>query len=162
MQKALFLDRDGIINEDYGYVYKRDDFKFTQGIFALLKDITYPIFVITNQSGIGRGYYSQKDFEKITKYMVLAFATEGIKITKVYYCPHAPQEKCRCRKPSPQMIVEAAKECDIDLQNSIFIGDKESDMQAAYNAGIGKKIVVGKKTKFADEVVEKLEDIKGL
>lgn len=162
MQKALFLDRDGIINEDYGYVYKRDDFKFTQGIFTLLKDITYPIFVITNQSGIGRGYYSQKDFEKITKYMVLAFAKEGVEITKVYYCPHAPQEKCQCRKPSPQMIIEAAKEFDIDLKNSIFIGDKESDMQAAQNAGIGRKIILGKKSEFADEAVEKLEDIKGL
>ena len=145
-QKALFLDRDGIINIDHGYVSKIKDFEFVEGIFDLVKhfaDKGYLIFIVTNQSGIGRGYYAQEDFTTLTQWMVKRFAQEDIHIEKVYYCPHSPETKCHCRKPETGMIEDAIQSYDIDLSNSWMIGDKQSDMDLAKNAGIGKSIYIG-------------------
>ena len=147
--KALFLDRDGIINIDHGYVYKTDNFEFTEGIFDLVKlfsDAGYLIFVVTNQSGIGRGYYREADFKKLTSWMKKEFETHEIPIEAVYYCPHAPEANCHCRKPETGMIEEALKEYPIDLSASWMIGDKQSDIDLAHNAGIGHTIAVGKQT----------------
>lgn len=160
MRKALFLDRDGIINVDYGYVCKKEDFFFTDGIFEFLQTIKDPIFVITNQSGIGRGYYSQQDFEKLTAYMCQEFAKRSITITETFYCPHRPDEGCLCRKPEPKMILDAAKKYEIDLARSTFIGDKCSDMQAATAAGVGNKIAVGISCKEADRSIQSLKGLK--
>ncbi len=152
MNKALFLDRDGIINIDHGYVHKIADFEFVDGIFdlcrlAAAKD--YQIFVITNQAGIARGYYDKTTFEALSQWMVNVFADQDITITKVYYCPHHPTKgvnefvmSCDCRKPKPGMIIQAQQEFSISLAESIFIGDKISDMQAASSAGIKCRILV--------------------
>ena len=144
--KALFLDRDGIINVDHGYVYKVEDFEFAEGIFDLVKlfvDAGYLIFVVTNQSGIGRGYYSEEDFTTLSDWMVEEFKKQELKIEKVYYCPHAPEDKCHCRKPQTGMIEQALRDYPIDLVNSYMIGDKQSDIDLALNAGLGQSIYIG-------------------
>ena len=148
-QKALFLDRDGIINVDHGYVSAVDDFEFSKGIFPLLRlfrDAGYRLFIVTNQSGIGRGYYSEADFQQLTRWMLERFKTEGIAIDKVLYCPHRPDEHCRCRKPDTGMVEEALQAFPLDLKHSWLIGDKISDIQLAANAGIGKSIYIGTDT----------------
>ncbi|MBN8827290.1 MAG: D-glycero-beta-D-manno-heptose 1,7-bisphosphate 7-phosphatase [Sphingobacteriia bacterium] len=150
-QKALFLDRDGVINVDYGYVYQIQNFTFVDGIFDLCKiaqELNYKIFIITNQSGIGRNYYTEEEFNNLTSWLVQKFNDNNIKIEKVYYCPHHVDAvlnkykiKCDCRKPEPGMIIEACKEFDIDPTKSIFIGDKETDIEAATKANVGTKIL---------------------
>jgi D-glycero-D-manno-heptose 1,7-bisphosphate phosphatase len=144
-KKVVFLDRDGVINEDHGYIYKIEDFKFTSWIFDFLKEKQkegFEFIVVTNQSGIGRGYYTQKDFKKLSSWMVKEFEKQNIKILKIYHCPHKPNENCNCRKPKTGMIEQACNDFDIDLENSIMVGDKDSDMQLAVNAGIGNKTLV--------------------
>ena len=152
MSKALFLDRDGIINLDHGYVFQKENFDFVEGIFELCRlaaDKGYEIIVITNQAGIARGYYQIADFETLTQWMKLEFKHKGIYIKDVFYCPHHPTKgnneyrmECQCRKPKPGMILSAQEKHGIDLKQSIFIGDKVSDMQAAEAAGIHNRILV--------------------
>ena len=147
-QKALFLDRDGVINIDHGYVSKIDDFEFTDGIFPLLHLFVkhnYLLFIVTNQSGIGRGYYSSENFETLTTYMLNEFLKKGINIISVEHCPHAPEENCACRKPETGMAEAILKTHDIDLQYSWLIGDKQSDIDLAHNANIAKTIAIGKR-----------------
>ena len=149
MNKALFLDRDGVINHDLGYTSKIEDFVFIDGIFDLCrkaKELGYLIIVVTNQAGIGRGYYSEEDFLNLTKWMKARFEEEGVKITDVYFCPHHSihgldeyKRDCFDRKPHPGMILKASEKYQIDLSQSIMIGDNESDMQAALKAGIAKR-----------------------
>lgn len=162
--KALFLDRDGVINVDKSYVYKVQDFEFCAGIFALCEFFSqkgFKIFVITNQSGIERGFYSEKDFEKLSEFMLGEFAKKGISISKVYHCPHL--QGCECRKPKPGMILKAQAEFDIDLANSILIGDNFTDMQAGQNAGIKELCLVKKAceqtSEFKDEKFKKGEKL---
>ena len=143
MKKALFLDRDGVINIEKNYVYKIEDFEFVDGIFELCRKYQeegYLLFVITNQAGIARDYYTEEDFQTLTTWMLDEFKKEGIKITKVYYCPHHPEftGECACRKPKPGMILQAEKEFDLDLRNSVLIGDKMSDIEAGKVAGVSK------------------------
>ena len=145
MGKAIFLDRDGIINIDHSYVYKKENFEFCEGIFETLQhflSLNYQLFIVTNQSGIGRGYYSEDDFEKLTSWMLKEFTIKGIQITKVYHCPHSPNDECKCRKPKTAMFDKAKKEFDIDMKNSWMIGDKSSDIQAGFNANISNTIFV--------------------
>jgi len=151
--KAIFLDRDGIINIDHSYVYKKENFEFCDGVFKTLQhfiSLGYQLFIVTNQSGIGRGYYTQADFEKLTSWMLDEFTCKDIKITKVYYCPHAPEEKCECRKPKIGMFKKAQEEFEIDIKNSWMIGDKPSDIQAGRNAGIANTIFVNKSSTCKD------------
>lgn len=153
--KALFLDRDGIINEDYGYVHKIEDFKFTDFIFDLCKkyqDQGYMIIVVTNQAGIAKGFYSEEDSIKLNHYMVNEFKKKGIIISKTYYCPHRDEDSCNCRKPKPGMFLQAIKEYNIDPIVSIAIGDKMSDLEAANKAGIGK--LYYKKTRYDEYDVD--------
>jgi len=148
LSKALFLDRDGIINIDHGYVSKIEDFEFTEGIFELLKLFIkegYTLFIVTNQSGIGRGYYSQEDFNRLTDWMLDAFKKENITIESVEHCPHAPEENCSCRKPNTGMIEAIMSEQTLDLKNSWMIGDKQSDIDLAHNATINHTISIGNK-----------------
>ena len=152
MKKAQFLDRDGIINVDHGYVYKKEEFEFVEDIFSVCIDAQnkgYEIFVITNQSGIARGKYTVDQFAELTQWMLGEFKSRGVEISDVYYCPHHPDKglgdykmSCNCRKPEPGMIMLAASEHKIDLGNSIFIGDKVSDIQAAERAGIKNRIIL--------------------
>lgn len=150
--KALFLDRDGIINKDLGYVYKIEDFEFVDKIFDLCKFFIYrgyKVFVITNQAGIAKGYYSENDFHNLTKWMLEEFNNNGIHIEEVFYCPHHPTDgkgdylkNCECRKPNPQMLLDAQSKYFISLKKSIFIGDKKSDIDAGIRAGVSDLILI--------------------
>ena len=144
---AIFLDRDGVINVDYGYVYKKENFEFIDGIFDFCYKAHkrgYLIFVITNQSGIGRGYFTEKQFLELSDWMINCFRNRGIKIAKVYYCPYHKDAKIKkfkkensfFRKPNPGMINQAIKEYDIDPEKSILIGDKISDIISGIKAGV--------------------------
>lgn len=167
MERALFLDRDGVINVEKDYLHKIEDFEFIDGIFKVCKyyqDLGYKIFVVTNQSGIARGYYSEDDFKLVTNWMINEFKVLGIYITNVYYCPHHPDitGDCECRKPMPGMLLQASKDFDIDLNSSIIIGDKERDIEAGINAGINTAYLFDplkntSNTK-ATKVINKLED----
>ena len=141
MNKALFLDRDGVINIDKGHVFRSEDFEFTPGIFDFCKkyqDRHYMIIVVTNQARIAKGICTEDDFEKLTVWMVEQFRTKGIRIAKVYHCPHHPDitGPCNCRKPNPGMLLKAIKDFDLDNSQCILIGDKETDLEAGRRAGI--------------------------
>lgn len=150
---ALFLDRDGVINRDHGYTHRREDFEFMPGIFDLARRAAqdgWALVVVTNQAGIGRGYYSQTDFELLTRWMIRRFADESAPIERVYYCPHHPEavpglyrRECRCRKPAPGMIDAAGSALGLDLAASALVGDKVSDIEAGHRAGVGRLILLG-------------------
>ena len=143
--KVIFLDRDGVINHNYGYVGEIEKFKFIDGIFDACKyfiNLGYKIIIITNQSGIGRGYYSENDFSVLTNWMIKEFNKNDIDILKVYYCPHTPDDNCDCRKPNPLMINQSVKEFNVDLDNSWLIGDNISDINTAINSKIKNYILI--------------------
>ncbi|WP_017733575.1 D-glycero-alpha-D-manno-heptose-1,7-bisphosphate 7-phosphatase [Nafulsella turpanensis] len=151
-RKALFLDRDGIINVEKNYVHRIEDFEFMDGIFDLLstaQEQGYLLVVITNQAGIARGYYTEEDFQELNNWMLQAFAEKGITIQKVYFCPFHPvhgkgkyKVDSEFRKPGPGMILQAQKELEIDLSHSLLLGDKESDIEAGIKAGIGQNVLL--------------------
>jgi len=168
LKKALFLDRDGVINVEKEYLYKKEDFEFIEGIFELCRhyqDLGYLIFIVTNQSGIARQFYSEEDFSKLTQWMLKEFEKEGIHIAKVYHCPHHPDISgaCACRKPEPGMLREAAEAFDIDLENSIMIGDKERDIEAGINAGLRETYLFDESGEIqeskATKIVKNLDEI---
>ena len=150
-KRALFLDRDGVINTEVNYLYKIEDFEFIDGIFDLCKaavEHNYRIIVVTNQSGIARGYYSEADLEKLTKWMMREFAGHGIEISRVYACPHLPDAdlepyRCDCpaRKPNPGMLLQAKEDFNLDLSKCILIGDKKRDIESGIRAGISNLIL---------------------
>lgn len=151
-QKALFLDRDGIINVDHGYVGSADRFQFQDGIFALLRYAQgngYRLVVITNQAGVARGYYTADDFAALTCHMLAEFVREGIMIDLVMCCFEHPEGKVApytrqsyWRKPNPGMILDAAQRLNLDLEQSVFLGDQPTDMQAARAAGVGSRLLL--------------------
>jgi D-glycero-D-manno-heptose 1,7-bisphosphate phosphatase len=142
MQKALFLDRDGVINSDVGhyYIYKIDDFILNEGIIPALKKISeagYVLFVVSNQGGVAKGIYTENDVEILHKHLRSLLEKENIHIKKIYFCPHHESvQKCECRKPSPYFINKAIKEYQLDASQSYMIGDSVRDIQAAEAAGI--------------------------
>ena len=143
--KTIFLDRDGVINKELNYLYKIEDFEFIDGVFETCKyliTLDYKIIVITNQSGISRGYYTEKDFQIINNWMLSEFKKNGVSILDVFYCPHLPDSNCTCRKPKPGMLLEAKNKHNINMQNSWLIGDKEVDIIAARNSNITNTILV--------------------
>jgi D-glycero-D-manno-heptose 1,7-bisphosphate phosphatase len=145
MNKAIFLDRDGVINVEKNYAYKIEEFEFISGVFDALKAFSalgYTLVIVTNQSGIARGYYTHEDFDRLTAWMVDQFACEGVKVAKVYCCPHGPDDNCTCRKPKPGMFLQAQQDLDIDMVHSWMIGDKQTDIDAAQTAGITQTILV--------------------
>lgn len=137
MNKAIFLDRDGTINVEKNYLYKIEDFEFLPGVIEglkLLQDAGFLLIIITNQSGIARGYYTEEDFNRLNNWMLNQLAENGVNITKVYYCPHLPEATvkeyridCECRKPKLGMYYQAIHDYDIDLGQSYAIGDKIRD-----------------------------------
>ena len=167
-KKALFLDRDGVINKEINYLYKKEDFEFIEGIFELCRfyqDLGYKIIVVTNQSGIARGFYTEDDFNILTLWMNKEFEKKGLHVSRVYYCPHHPDINgaCRCRKPDIGMFLDAQKEFDIDLENSLMVGDHERDIEAAHKAGITQTYFFDeyhktKKSK-ASKIVHRLDEI---
>jgi D-glycero-D-manno-heptose 1,7-bisphosphate phosphatase len=145
---ALFLDRDGVINVDRGYVHRVEDFVFVPGIFDLarcaVQELGWRLIVATNQSGIGRGYFDEAAFQALTAWMCERFRAEGAPITRVYHCPYHPEAGIGAyrqdhpwRKPQPGMILQAAKDFALDLPHSALVGDKPDDMEAAAAAGVG-------------------------
>ena len=160
---ALFLDRDGVINVNHGYVHKSENFDFIDDIFEVAKIAFanhYKLVVITNQAGIGRGYYSEQQFHRLTKWMCREFANVGAPIQKVYFSPFHPvaglggyKKDDMSRKPRPGMILEAKQELNLDLANSVLIGDKPSDIQAGIAAGVGTNIL------FSREIFPELNDM---
>ena len=143
--KTIFLDRDGVINKEINYLYKIKDFEFIDGVFDIcqyFKSLGYEIIVITNQSGISRQIYTEKDYQIVTNWMINEFNKKNINILDVFHCPHMPVSNCLCRKPKPGMLLDAKYQYDIDMQNSWMIGDKETDIKAANLAGINNTILV--------------------
>lgn len=149
---AAFLDRDGVINVDRGYVIRQQDFEFVPGVLEgarRLNEFGYALVVVTNQSGIGRGLYTVDDFLALTDWMRAAFVAAGAPLSGVYFCPHHPTEAtglyrtdCDCRKPAPGMLLRAADELDLDLAGSILFGDRASDLQAAKAAGVPSRVLL--------------------
>ena len=162
-QPAIFIDRDGVINKDHGYVCRIDDFHFINGVIAAckkLKEKGYLLVVITNQSGIARGYYTEAQFNLLTQWMDWSFANEGVELDGIYYCPHHFQEgigqykiDCDCRKPKPGLIVNAVADLNLDLSRSILVGDTVTDIQAGISAGIKENYLVRTGKKITDEGV---------
>ena len=147
MKKALFLDRDGVINKEKDYLYKIEDFEFIDDVFEVCRYFQkkgYLIIVITNQSGIARGRYSENDFVILTDWMIKEFEKAGVNIARVYNCPHYPDisGECECRKPGIKMIQDAQNDFHLDLSESILVGDKNSDVQAGIKAGIGNNFLI--------------------
>jgi len=168
MKKALFLDRDGVINVEKNYLYKIEEFEFVDGIFELCRyycSLGYLIIVITNQSGISRNYYTENDFNILTSWMLDKFIKNKVNIDKVYFCPHHPNisGECSCRKPKAGMLFDAQKEFDLDLKNSILIGDKERDIESGISAGLKETYLFDESKKIIDskanKIVSNLKDI---
>jgi len=143
--KTIFLDRDGVINKEVNYVYKIKEFEFIDGVFEAclyFQELGYKLIIITNQSGISRGYYGASDYQKLTTWMLAQFQKNNVNILDVFHCPHGVNSKCKCRKPEPGMLLKAKSKYNIDMKKSWLIGDKEVDIIAANNAGIYDTILV--------------------
>ena len=150
--KAAFIDRDGVINEERNYVHRIEDFVLLPGVangLALLRDAGFLLIVVTNQAGIARGYYDQSAMDRLHEHLREQLAQQKVALDAIYFCPHHPQGsvkelaiECDCRKPSPGMLLKAAKDFDIDLTASVMIGDKLSDVWAGKRAGVGRTFIV--------------------
>lgn len=157
MHKAVFLDRDGTINKDTSYINKIEDLELLDNTvegLKLLLEKGFKLIIITNQSGVGRGYFPLKVLNNINVKLYEILRKQGIKINAFYYCPHIKGAKikkydfdCSCRKPGPGLLLMAAKELKIDPGNSYMIGDKPSDILAGYNAGVKGSIFISNKGK---------------
>jgi D-glycero-D-manno-heptose 1,7-bisphosphate phosphatase len=152
MRRALLLDRDGIINHDDGYVHRIADCRFVEGIFDLAADFTnrgYALVIVTNQSGIGRGLYGERDFAALMDWMKAEFARADAPIAGVYHCPYHPTEGIGAyrvdsfyRKPHPGMLLQAAQDLDLDLNGSWCLGDQMADIESGRAAGVGTLVLV--------------------
>jgi D-glycero-D-manno-heptose 1,7-bisphosphate phosphatase len=146
MNKCVFLDRDGVINQDPPhYVHKIEDMVILPRVgeaIRLLNDKGYLVIVVSNQSGVGRGRYTEKDVDIFHKEMHLRLQKQGARINTFYFCPHKPDEGCDCRKPLPGMLLEAKEDHNIDLSESWLIGDKRTDCEAADAAGVRSILVL--------------------
>ena len=143
--KAIFLDRDGVVNKEVNYLFKIEDFEFIDGIFdacLYFQNLGYAIIIVTNQSGIARKYYTENDYQTVTKWMLRQFEDNGIEILNIFHCPHGPESTCECRKPKPGMFLKAKDEHNTDMEKSWRIGDKERDIIAANSARIDNTILV--------------------
>ncbi|HEY5715762.1 MAG TPA: D-glycero-beta-D-manno-heptose 1,7-bisphosphate 7-phosphatase [Psychromonas sp.] len=175
-KRAVFLDRDGVLNVDNGYVSNSDDFQFIDGVIdacRALKEKGYLLVVITNQSGIARGYFSEEQFHNLTEWMDWSLADRGVDLDGIYYCPHHAENglgeykvDCDCRKPKPGMLINAIEDLNIDPSQSILVGDKVSDIQAGLAAGIKTnylvrtgKVITSEGEKIATAVFDDLSSI---
>ncbi|MDR3366556.1 MAG: HAD family hydrolase [Prevotellaceae bacterium] len=142
MQKVVFLDRDGVINSDEGryYVYRKEDFALTPRLGECLKrlqDAGFLLIVISNQSGVARGLYGVQEVERLHSFLREQMSALGVQLTELYICPHHPEAgKCLCRKPLPLLVQKALARYHVDASRSYLIGDRQTDMETARNAGI--------------------------
>jgi D-glycero-D-manno-heptose 1,7-bisphosphate phosphatase len=151
-QRAVFLDRDGVINVDHGYVHKVEHFRFVPGsdvAMARLQAAGWRLVVVTNQAGLARGLYSTDDYERFTAHLRQQLAAAGVQLDAVLHCPHLPDAAveayrlaCNCRKPGPGMLMQAARELSLDLAASVIVGDRLSDVLAGRAAGVGRCVLV--------------------
>lgn len=149
LRRAVFLDRDGTINEESGYLHKKEECRFIPGAkeaVARLNEAGFTVVVVTNQSGVARGYYTEDDLNALHLHMALEISAAGGKIDAWYYCPHHPdhpsqESECDCRKPLPGMLHQAARELGIDLASSWMVGDKLADIEAGVAAGCNTILV---------------------
>lgn len=173
---AIFLDRDGTINVDHGYVHEIDQFQFIDGVIEAclqLKEMGFALVLVTNQSGIARGKFTEAQFMTLTEWMDWSLADRGVDLDGIYFCPHHPEgsvkefaQVCDCRKPMPGMFLTAKDELNIDMAASYIVGDKIEDLQAGIAAGVGHKILVrsGKPVtaegeNLADAVLDTLSEL---
>ena len=163
--KFVFLDRDGVLNVDVDYLYRIEDFRWIEGApqaLAYLNKLGYRLVVVTNQSGIARGYYTVADMEKLHRHMQQELQAYGAKIEKFYYCPHHKEGKvaeftcdCSCRKPKPGMLLQAYEEFPVDVEASFLIGDGKRDVEAAEAAGLkGYLFTGGSLLEFVKKIVK--------
>lgn len=160
MNKAVFLDRDGTINVDKNYLYKIEDWEFIDGVIEglqILQRLGFKLIVITNQSGIARGYYTEQDAIKIFDYMTNELAKKGIKIEKVYYCPHIGNE-CDCRKPKLGLFYQAQKDFDINFLHSYAIGDKLRDLEICNKENVNG-FLLDKDVQIQNENIQKCKNL---
>ncbi|UNK48884.1 HAD family hydrolase [Lysobacter sp. S4-A87] len=168
--RALFLDRDGIINIDHGYVHRPERTELVPGIFELVasaRELGYLPIVVTNQAGIGRGLYTEQEFLAYTAWLHQQFRDQGAPLVATYYCPHHPIAgrgeflvRCTCRKPAPGMFLRAISDYSLDARTSAMIGDKESDIEAARAAGVESVLLASSKD-VKDISLARLAGIKG-
>ena len=144
---ALFIDRDGTIIKqiDGHYISSIEQIELIENIFPailMLQNEGYLVIIVTNQAGINKGILSNEQVDEINQHIIQLLKKQGIDISAVYVCPHKPEEQCKCRKPQPGLLLKAAKEHNIDLENSIIIGDTDKDTEAGLNAGLKKVIKI--------------------
>jgi D-glycero-D-manno-heptose 1,7-bisphosphate phosphatase len=153
MHAAIFLDRDGTIIEDRNYISRREEVVILHGAIAALQGLQaadFKLFIVSNQSGVGRGYFTLADVEKVNEHIRQVFGGRGVKFEKIYVAPEAPDAPSRGRKPSPQFLFDAREEFGIDLAQSYMMGDKFIDLQCGWNAGVKKCVLV--RTGYGAEV----------
>jgi D-glycero-D-manno-heptose 1,7-bisphosphate phosphatase len=145
VNQAVFLDRDGVLVEEKNYLHRPEDVVFIPGTAAALKrlaDAGFKLFLVTNQSGVGRGYFTMADVEKVNAHIVGELAKHGVALQKIYVAPEAPGQPSRGRKPSPQFLFDARDEFGVNLAGSYMVGDKLIDLECGWNAGVAKSILV--------------------
>ncbi|HNQ91077.1 MAG TPA: HAD family hydrolase [Verrucomicrobiota bacterium] len=145
MPRAVFLDRDGVLNEDRGYVHEIHDFVLYPGTGAALRrlqEAAFLLVLVTNQSGIGRGYYTLDAMHAIHRHLEALLARDGVRLARIYFAPEAPGQPSRHRKPSPQALFDARDTLGIDLSRSYLVGDKQADLECGWNAGVRRCLLV--------------------
>lgn len=153
MKRAVFLDRDGVLIEERNYLHKVEDVVIFPGAgqaLRRLQDAGFLLFIVTNQSGVGRGYYTMADVEQVHQHLEAEFARDGVRFTKIYVAPEAPDQPSRGRKPSPQFLFDARDEFGVDLARSYMVGDKLIDLECGWNAGVKQCLLV--RTGYGAEV----------
>lgn len=164
-RRAAFLDRDGVICIDRGYLHRPQDFTFVPGALDGMRTLAGQgclLTVVTNQSGIARGLFTEEDHAALTRHMVAELRAAGIELAGIRHCPHLPDARvaayrqvCACRKPAPGMILDLARQLHVDLADSLLVGDRASDIQAGRAAGVGRCYLVrsGQALDMADQAL---------
>jgi D-glycero-D-manno-heptose 1,7-bisphosphate phosphatase len=145
MKPAVFLDRDGVLIEERNYLHRVEDVAFLPGVAAALKclaDDGFKLFIVSNQSGVGRGFFTLADVERVNEHLRRELGKAGVRFGKIYIAPEAPDQPSRGRKPSPQFLFDARDEFGLDLAQSFMIGDKLTDLECGWNAGVKMSILV--------------------